>query len=560
MFCASFPDLPEVSSSPEHFRDYNGTNTPDSNSLSQSPNLTQSFLAPGPPRTSPLRVLSHDRLHAAAAAAQDAARDSGCYASTETLQQQQQHANHDDVKRAVRSYSFDQAQIAAQFMAFRASSISYHEGQLVQSVQELTSQQEGSLLQGRDTFVNGGNSNSTGHLPFSIPRSSEASVHSSMQNAKRSSSEHQVHAEKFASEQVPHAASSSLCSISPRMSPLASPQRCRSSPLRNSVHGFAYGAPPGYSATDMDGAIYASTSDMPLSPSLKLRQQHLMRSSPIAIPNTNGSSSMGSPHRHSPLGSPLRVHSPSGSPIRGHSPLSSPLLLRNRSPRNSPPRIMSPLSSPQRRLQQQQAASSYPQDQPPPLPSRLKPNVPERTSSLPRTAVLGSGLLRHSGLRGTARYVNIEDAEKQVPSTNLALPNGDVVGSKSTGSQTPPSSPSLRPKSPMSNYAVNNNNNELTQNGSPTLQPKLPTKRLSRPMSITLESLIVAKLETEHIDLTEPPYTDQVRYFVSCFQVVGSDLHPLLVGSTELATSADFVTILQHFESLHSVVTRSEAN
>ena len=384
-------------------------------------------------------------------------------------------------------------------------------------------------MQGRETVINGVNSNSTGRLPFSIPRpvNVQNAERNSMHNGNRSSSEQQVHAEKLPNEQVQYIASNSLSSLSPRVSSsLANAQRSRSSPLRSVSHdgttrhaGFAYGAPPGYNATDMDGAIYASTSDVPLSPSMKLRQQQIMRTSPIAIPNQRGTSSspMGSPHtphRHSPLGSPLRMQSPSGSPIRGHSPLSSPLL-RNRSPRNSPPRIMSPLSSPQRRLHQQ--ASSYPPDQPPPLPTRLKPNVPERTSSLPRTNVLGSGhgQLLHPGLRDTARYVNIEDAEKQFQST---LPNGHIVNSNgsspcvSTGSQTPPSSPLHKSKLPLSNYAINNNNNNQTPpNGSPTTQPKLPVKRLSRPMSATLESLIVAKLEAEHIDLTFPPYSNQVR-------------------------------------------------
>ena len=511
--CLFFLDLPDSSSSPEHFRDQNGY-TP-VNSATQSPNLSRSMIVSSSPHhQSPLRVPSHDRL------APDL-RDSGCYASTETLQQVQE-----DFRRAVRSYSFDQAQIAAQFMAIRASSISYQDGQLVQSVQELTSQQEGASIQGKETVLNGMNSQSTGTLPFGILRPAQDTT---MHNDNRSSSasQMQMHPDKLANDQVQNLAPSSMSNISHRISPLASPQRSRSSPLRSVSHdgttrlpGFAYGAPPGYTATDMDGAIYASTSDMPLSPSLKLRQQQILRSSPIAIPNARGSSPMGSPQtlRHSPFGSPLRMHSPSGSPIRGLSPVGSPLL-RNRSPRNSPPRVPSPLSSPQRQLQQQ-----YQQDQPPPIPNRLKPNVPERTSSLPR-----SNLLRYSGLaglRGTARYVNIEDAERQLHVSSNSLPNGHIVNSSgspplvSTGSQTPPSSPIHRSKLPISNYAINNNNNNQSPTGSPTRQPKLPTKGFSRPLSVTLESLIVAKLETEHIDLTSPPYTDEVTNCLILYYII----------------------------------------
>ena len=516
LFCG-FADMPDSSSSPEHFRDQNGRGTP-VNSANQSPNLSRGLMASSAPhQQSPLRVLSHDRLHSVT---QDS-RDSGCYASTETLQQVQE-----DFRRAVRSYSFDQAQIAAQFMAIRASSISYQDGQLVQSVQELTSQQEDALLQGRDTVLNGMNSHSTGRLPFITRPGNTNSLtqESAMHNANRSSSATQMHQDKLANDQVQYVASSSMSNLSPRVSPLASPQRSRSSPLRSISHdgttkypGFAYGAPPGYNATDLDSAIYASTSDLPLSPSLKLRQQQILRSSPIAIPNARGSSPMGSPHmphRHSPLGSPLRMYSPSGSPVRGHSPVGSPLL-RNRSPRNSPPRVPSPLSSPQRRLQQQYQYQTG--DQPPPIPSRLKPNVPERSSSQPRSNLMGQ--LRYSGisgLRGTARYVNIEDAERQLTGSNSSLPNGHIVNTctspplVSTGSQTPPSSPIHKSKLPLSNYAINNNNNNQSPVGSPTRQPKLPAKRLSRPLSVTLESLIVAKLETEHIDLTSAPYTDEV--------------------------------------------------
>ena len=121
-----------------------------------------------------------------------------------------------------------------------------------------------------------------------------------------------------------------------------------------------------------------------------------------------------------------------------------------------------------------------------------------------------------SGLRGNARYVNIEDAERQLTGSNSSLPNGHIVNTgsspplMSTGSQTPPSSPIHKSKLPLSNYAINNNNNNQSPVGSPTRQPKLPAKRLSRPLSVTLESLIVAKLETEHIDLTSPPYTEEV--------------------------------------------------
>ena len=208
------------------------------------------------------------------------------------------------------------------------------------------------------------------------------------------------------------------------------------------------------------------------------------------------------------------MYSPSGSPVRGHSPVGSPLL-RNRSPRNSPPRVPSPLSSPQRRLQQQYQYQTG--DQPPPIPSRLKPNVPERSSSLPRSNLMGQ--LRYSGLtglRGTRRYVNIEDAERQLTGSNSSLPNGHIV---STGS-SPPScqqvhrlhrhpqyiNPSYRFRTMQSIIITTTK----VQPGPPPRQPNLPAKRLSRPLSVTLESLIVAKLETEHIDLTSPPYTDEV--------------------------------------------------
>ena len=216
--------MPDSSSSPEHFRDQNGHATP-VNSANQSPNLSRGLMASSAPhQQSPLRVLSHDRLHSVA---QDF-RDSGCYASTETLQQVQE-----DFRRAVRSYSFDQAQIAAQFMAIRASSISYQDGQLVQSVQELTSQQEGALLQGRDTVLNGMNSHSTGRLPFITRPGHPNSLaqESAMHNANRSSSATQMHQDKLANDQVQYVASSSMSNLSPRVSPLASPAEIQVLPV-----------------------------------------------------------------------------------------------------------------------------------------------------------------------------------------------------------------------------------------------------------------------------------------------------------------------------------------
>ena len=510
------------------------------------------------PHQSPLR-LSHDRLHSSVNVD---SRDSGCYASTETLQQVQE-----DFRRAVRSYSFDQAQVAAQFMAIRAASISYQDGQLVQSVQELTTEQELSQLNTRETIINGISPQPA--LSLSVPEALSSSQESMGTNTPQSH-----HRQRPGNDQIHQVVTEGMSNISPRISPLASPHRTRS-PMRSISHdgrytGYAYpGAPPGYNPSDMDGAIYAATSDLPISPSQKLRHNQMLRSSSLSgsMSPLRGSSPLGSPHMghrvtHSPLGSPLRMQSPSGSPLRGTSPMGSPLL-RSRSPRDSPPRIPSPLSSPQRRVN----ASHHGQAQAPPIPTRTRPTVPTRTSSLPRGSSMSNpGHFGYTGvvgnLHGTARYVNIEDAEQQISTlTGHGLLNGDIthstgsLSSVSTGSRTPttgsrtptgshtpptPSSPLHKSKLPLLSYGqalqqIANNNNNNNPPASPhrtTVQqstPGLPTKRMSRPLSVTMESLIIAKLEAECIDLTQPPYTDEVIDRFLCFLSVNDTLGVLML-------------------------------
>lgn len=249
------------------------------------------------------------------------------------------------------------------------------------------------------------------------------------------------------------------------------------------------------------------------------------RHKPISARNTLSTSLPASPLRgQSPLSSPHRT-TPLGSPFFGQSPMNSPQRL-SPSP-SSWSSHGSPLGSPQR--------IGMNRGPPPPVPKRSKPQVPERTSSLvqpsPTHSTRDTGPLQN-GVLTSPLTVNRRKA------ATLGRLSRPMPSSQSTGQERRLSAPGNRTfedilfsSSALYDYHVRSGSPQRSRlplaqcfPGSFT-EPKIGTrhdslvaKRNPRPISLSLEAMVVAKLEDERIQLTEPPYTDRVSIKVISFK------------------------------------------
>ena len=224
---------------------------------------------------------------------------------------------------------------------------------------------------------------------------------------------------------------------------------------------------------------------------------------------------------NSPLGSPVRGRSPSGSPPRAASPHSSP---------NRSPYLASPLASPNRTpsphgtpvhsaLCPVLGSPQRLRANPPPLPVRVKPAVPERRSSLQQrylTSSCGQTYVYTPVTNGDGTWrANVDYAN--LPKEEEALTNGRVdtrrLSTPALQLWTPPSSP-LKSKLPTLQGSVSLQSSPQTSPLKTMVRHEslLSAHRAPRPVSVTLEALVMAKIEAEGIDLTEPPYTDKVGH------------------------------------------------
>ena len=231
----------------------------------------------------------------------------------------------------------------------------------------------------------------------------------------------------------------------------------------------------------------------------RLSSQSSQTSSPCGSPPPPGSNL-------SPLGSPLQMRSQSlpGSPLRSHSP--SMLV-------HLPPRPHSPVFH-------HRSPSSHRYSTPniqATFKSRLRPSVPERTSSLPRNIIFGSTDSINSGTQTNPQVIYAENGIQ--PSTfGSRSQNGHVHLRRSSTpalrtylSYTPPGSPQKGSSggSRLPTFSTGSAGSLSSRIGG-RHDSLLSSRRRQKAVSVTLEALVVAKLEEEGIDLTLPPYTDSV--------------------------------------------------
>ena len=226
----------------------------------------------------------------------------------------------------------------------------------------------------------------------------------------------------------------------------------------------------------------------------------------------------------SPCGSPTRIVSPIGSPhqIRSQSLPGSPL--RSHSPGlfHSPPRPQSPLGlsrPPQHRYLSTPNVPCF---------RRARPKVPERTSSLPQT--FGSTesitsatqtqqiIYAENGIQPTLPgHMSVSHMVQNIQNGHAQMRRCSSPAIRTFMSYTPPGSPQ-RSKLPTAN-----SERAGTLTSRPvTRHESILSKRRPKPVSVTLEALVVAKMEADCIDLEQLPYTDEVRCLTQLYLYKGN--------------------------------------
>ncbi len=454
---------------------------------------------------SPLKMAAHGLVKRTA----QESRDSGCYASSETLPPGDTLLRHSIV-----------SSITGEIRTRASVPVGHgHISQLMVQRQSIAGRTTVAVTPG--LIVTPGGSTLMSSAGSSLDRLVESSVATQLENSPKSSPRSSFHERSPA--HTPH--NSPLGS--PRhtaQSPLISP-RTSQSPIVSSRTTESPPVSPRLSHQDNPVSVASVVSKIQTDTISPAHSGHQLNDIPRA--NSYLDSPQSSPrsilrHRElspvvngrrliqsvSPSSSPIRGHSPIASSVRGSSPHSSPNRntfvlggsplggsptirspmgspIRIRSPRESPPKAPSPMGSPQRI-----------RGGPPPIPKRVKPQVPERTSSLARQRI-------YIGVSNGPSWASNVDYANLLPDSELeGLLNGRrLSGSQPQESQSTPNSPQ-RSKLPTPASARVSRHESLL------------AKRKPRPMSVSVESLLVAKLESEDIDLTEPPYTDKVRFFI----------------------------------------------
>lgn len=222
-----------------------------------------------------------------------------------------------------------------------------------------------------------------------------------------------------------------------------------------------------------EGVVTGGSRSLPASPSRT--RHHVSRvatGSPLAARSTSLS-----PHKTQPYISSVHI-----SPIRTPSPIvSSPLL---KSPSYSSSSVAEPRRVPW---------------QPPPGPAHFKPCAPERSSSLTNnlTPVSGSTVAH---LASDTPWPLMKDyAREHLDMDNM---NNRTMSSPNINLNTPPSSPAHRVQASEGS----------TMSQRVSRHESLLSRQKPRQVSVTLDTMIINKLESEDIDLTSQPYTDKVSF------------------------------------------------
>ena len=175
----------------------------------------------------------------------------------------------------------------------------------------------------------------------------------------------------------------------------------------------------------------------------------------------------------------------------------------------------------------------------PPVPQRRRPQVPCRTTSLtPGTSPSHSETVRSVSTQVQRRHrpgsplpttdhlisTALTASSPKVKTATVRQLSSPVSrrllsSGTSTSSSSPPLSPSRGTNSPERG-SLSRSTGTLSRRTSTGSSPDrsalrssggLHTHRTPRPMSVTLESLMISKLQDEQIDLSTQPYTDKVR-------------------------------------------------